>query len=150
MKALDKIRESKRLIIERVSSDGGYGELHMPGWTGSVIWSCGCGWEHVSVSPYKHRITPEWDDMCIIKDIFFENSEWAVQFPPAKEEYINNMPNCLHLWRPINEKLPIPPSVLTGVRNGQTRESVLEEIKECSKYDVPGQIEMEEYLQSIT
>lgn len=36
------------------------------------------------------------------KDMFFKEDEIVVQYHPAKSEYVNNMPNCLHLWRPTN------------------------------------------------
>lgn len=57
------------------------------------------GLEHVSVSPYDQSITPTWDDMCRIKDIFWDEEELVVQVHPPKSEYVNIMPNCLHLWR---------------------------------------------------
>ncbi len=44
------------------------------------------------------------------KDMFFKEDEIVVQYHPAKSEYVNNMPNCLHLWRPTNGALPTPPS----------------------------------------
>jgi len=115
---LTSIKKSKYLRIRRISQDGGCGELRMPSWKGSVIWSRGAGWEHISAAPYNHRITPGWDDMCLIKDIFFNAEEWAVQFHPAKSEYVNDLPNCLHLWRPVNGRLPTPPAELTGRSRG--------------------------------
>jgi hypothetical protein len=48
--------------------------------------------------------------MCAIKDMFFEPEEAAVQYHPAKSQYVNNHPYCLHLWRPNNgTDLPTPP-----------------------------------------
>lgn len=79
-----------------------------------VIASDGCGWEHVSVS-CESKI-PTWDIMCKIKDLFFYDDEVVMQLHPKKEEYINNHTNCLHLWRPINEKIPTPPSILVGYK----------------------------------
>ena len=75
MRTLEQIKESKRVIVGITGIDGGQGEIHTATWTGSVIWSFGGGWEHVSVSPYKKRIMPSWDDMCMIKDIFFNDDE---------------------------------------------------------------------------
>lgn len=72
----------------------------MDSWAGSVIWGCNeDGMEHVSVSPADWRITPSWDDMCIIKDIFWEDDETVIQVHPPKSQYVNLVPNCLHLWR---------------------------------------------------
>lgn len=61
--------------------------------------SDGGGWQHVSVSvEYDHR-PPNWDTMCRVKDLFWDDEDWVVQFHPAKSEYVNHHPGCLHLWR---------------------------------------------------
>ena len=57
------------------------------------------------MSPYNRKITPTWDDMCAIKDVFFEDEEAAIQLHPKKSEYVNIMSNCLHLWRPKDPEL---------------------------------------------
>ena len=117
MKSLNEIKDCNRLVISRIGIDGGMGDIHMPTWIGSVIWSFGGGWEHVSVMPYKKQITPSWDNMCMLKDIFFKEDECVVQYHPPKSEYVNNAPNCLHLWRPINQELPQPPSIMVGLKS---------------------------------
>jgi len=72
-----------------------------------AIASTGSGWDHVSVSNIDH--TPSWDVMEAIKNKFFEANEFAVEFHPRREEYVNNMNTCLHLWRPNNNmSLPYP------------------------------------------
>ena len=109
MKGLEELKKIPRLIINTIGIDGGQGEIHIGKWVGSVIWSFGGGWEHVSVCPYKKHIIPSWEDMCRIKDMFWGDEERVVQFHPAKSKYINLMPNCLHLWRPIEEYMPEPP-----------------------------------------
>jgi hypothetical protein len=70
------------------------------------------GWEHVSVS-IKHR-TPNWMEMCWVKDQFWNEDECAVQYHPPRDEYINYHPYCLHLFRPLNEVFPMPPTILIG------------------------------------
>ena len=55
------------------------------------------GLEHVSVQLFK-RI-PTWEEMCEIKDIFWEDEEMVVQIHPKKSEYVN-ITEALHLWRP--------------------------------------------------
>lgn len=124
------IGECKRLSIQKVGIDGGAGIIAMPSWQGSVIWSTGGGWDHVSVAPFKRRITPSWDDMCMIKDIFFEDDEAVIQIHPPKSEYVNNVPNCLHLWR-YQGAFILPPSILIGVRDGQNAGSVRDEIRKA-------------------
>ena len=116
MKTLEALKQVPNLLVGRTSIDGGQGEVHFHGWTGSVIWSFGGGWEHVSVCPYKRHIVPSWDDMCKLKDMFFKDDEVVVQYHPAKSEYVNNMPNCLHLWRPFEEVMPTPPSIMVGIK----------------------------------
>jgi hypothetical protein len=64
-------------------------------------------WDHVSVS-LSFR-TPLWEEMCYIKDLFFEPDEWVVQFHPAKSDYINDHPYVLHLWRLCEGEFPKPP-----------------------------------------
>ena len=86
----------------------------------TVIWSYGGGWEHVSIDG-KNR-TPTWDEMCSIKDMFFSDDECCVQYHPPKSEYVNNIPYCLHIWKPIAQYsgvLPIPPSLLVGIKGVQ-------------------------------
>ena len=116
MRKLYELMNTPNLLVCRTAQDGGCGEIHFHKWTGSVIWSYGGGWEHVSVSPFKKHITPSWDDMCKIKDMFFEEEETVVQYHPAKSEYVNNMPNCLHLWRPLVDVMPTPPSIMVGIK----------------------------------
>ena len=72
------------------------------------------GWEHVSVSANKRP--PTWDEMCFVKNIFWDEEEMVVQFHPPKSEYVNFHPHCLHLWRPITMTIPMPPSLLVGPR----------------------------------
>ena len=72
-----------------------------------VISGTGFGWDHVSVS-LKHRC-PTWDEMCFIKNIFFKPDELVLQFHPPKKDYKNLHPFCLHLWRPWNQEIILPP-----------------------------------------
>lgn len=72
------------------------------------------GWEHVSVS--TRRRTPNWREMCFIKDLFWKLEECVVQFHPPRSEYVNNHPYCLHLWRQSKTQMPMPPSILVGYK----------------------------------
>lgn len=96
-------------------SIGNYGAFYIPfeSQVLKVIASEGNGWEHVSVS-LKNRC-PNWKEMCFIKDLFWDSEDTVIQYHPPKSQYINNFPYCLHLWRPINEKIPLPPQDLVGV-----------------------------------
>lgn len=131
MKTLEELKETPNLSIFNTAADGGVGVIWQAGKRyGSVIWSNGGGWEHVSIAPYKKSHTPTWDEMCRLKEMFFRDDEVVVQFHPAKSEYVNNMPNCLHLWRPLNEVMPTPPAIMVGVKKGQSKAEVIKAIQE--------------------
>lgn len=134
MKTLQELKQTHNLMIKHSSEDGGMGEVRYGKLIGSVIWSFGGGWEHVSIAPYKRSYTPSWDEMCRLKDMFFHDDEVVVQYHPAKSEYVNNLPNCLHLWRPIDEVMPTPPAIMVGVKSGQTSKEIREEIEKLDRY----------------
>lgn len=79
-----------------------------------AIASNGMGWEHVSVS-LSNRC-PTWGEMCFIKDLFWDEGDCVIQYHPPKSEYVNNHPFALHLWRPIGISIPMPPSILVGLK----------------------------------
>ena len=137
MKTLDEIKRNERIYVNKLTEDGGSGIIALPTWKGTVIWSHGAGWDHVSVAPLNHRITPTWDDMCRIKDIFFKDNEAVIQIHPPKEEYVNNLPNCLHLWSCYYKEMILPPSCLVGIKKGQTQSDLLREVKEA--YEMAGE-----------
>lgn len=69
-------------------------------------------WEHASVSlPDFPRLCPSWDEMCLVKDLFWDDSECVVQFHPPKQDYVNIHPGVLHLWRWRNGMYVLPPKV---------------------------------------
>lgn len=73
------------------------------------------GWEHVSVSlGDRPDRCPSWDEMCLVKSLFWSDEESVVQFHPPKSEYVNAHSGCLHLWKCVNQQFPIPPSILVG------------------------------------
>lgn len=111
MKTLAELKETPNLLILETGEDGGTGVIKYGRFSGTVVWSNGGGWEHVSVSAFKKSYTPTWDEMCHFKDMFFREDETVVQYHPAREDYVNIMTNCLHLWRPIGESLPKPPRI---------------------------------------
>lgn len=137
MKTLDEILASKKINIIDGGADGFRGTIHLYRWSGTVVCSTGAGWEHVSVSPFKKHITPEWSEMNQVKDIFWNDDEAVIQIHPPKAQYVNNMPNCLHLWRCSYRDMILPPSVLVGVREGQTKEEFIKELGEA--YEIAGE-----------
>ncbi len=74
------------------------------------------GWEHVSVTmrgakPDLFR-TPNWNEMCVIKDLFWNEDETVLQFHPKESKYVNLHPFVLHLWKKSGEDFPLPPMIL--------------------------------------
>ncbi len=79
----------------------------------------GVPWDHVSVhasEPFLVGImsiesTPIWDEMCHIKDLFWDDEDCVVQYHPPKIDYVNCHKYTLHLWHPTEDRLPMPPKV---------------------------------------
>lgn len=80
--------------------------------TFNVIASDGMDWEHVSVSIDNVERCPKWNEMCKIKEMFFEDNETVMQLHPVKAEYVNIHEYTLHLWRPLKEKIPLPNKIM--------------------------------------
>ena len=133
MKSFDVIKSDSSLRNIQPYYGGIVGEIHIGGWDGTFVCTNNLGWEHVSVCPFAKRITPSWDDMCKVKDIFFEEDEAVIQIHPAKKDYVNNMSNCLHIWKCTYTDMVLPPSCLVGIRKGQTADDLEREIDEYCK-----------------
>lgn len=114
MKTLEELKQDKRIIIQQTADDGGWAIGYLKGSKIPVmiIFSWGGGWDHVSVS-YPSRCCT-WDEMCEVKDIFFRDDECVVQYHPAKADYINRHPYCLHIWKPQQQSIPVPPKYMVG------------------------------------
>lgn len=90
------------------------------------IISDGVGWQHVSVSiPGSPNETPTWADMCAVKDLFWEPEECVMQLHPPHSQYVNMHKGCLHLWKPLDAPIPMPPGWMVGyTKECQTEEEV--------------------------
>jgi hypothetical protein len=75
-----------------------------------IIASNGDGWDHVSISLVNR--TPTWAEMDFVKRLFFKDDEIAMQLHMPPKDHINCHPNCLHLWRPHQGAIPVPPSIM--------------------------------------
>ena len=135
MKTVEEILSSGVIYSDKlkIGDDGFKGFLVIDRLDMSFVASWGGGWEHVSVAPLKKKVTPSWETMCKVKDLFYKPSEAAIQIHPPKDEYVNNMPNCLHLWRAIDKEMLLPPSFMVGLRKGQTIAELQAEIDEYYK-----------------
>ena len=118
MKKLEEIKQITNLKIIQEAEDG-----FLAIWTNpidrkqySIILSWGGGWEHLSVNPISQNKTPSWDFMCQLKEMFFRDDEACVEYHPARKDYISQLDHCLHIWKPLREKLPVPPSIFVGLK----------------------------------
>lgn len=124
-----KVPEEYRFTDERhmmgsTAEDGNNGvfEMRLGGGKGrgaklraKMIASDGGGWEHVSVTLNRNRC-PTWEEMCKIKDLFWDGDDAVIQIHPLEEDYISNHDYCLHMWRPSAQKLPLPPAWMVGFK----------------------------------
>lgn len=114
----DELSSRNDFEIIRKGFDGGMGRFTKGSQKEmTVIWSFAGGWEHVSIDGKKRM--PTWEEMCQLKDMFFDDTECCVEYHPPKSEYVNNVNYCLHIWKPIEKysgKLPIPPSIFVGLK----------------------------------
>jgi len=47
--------------------------------------------------------------MKFIKNLFFEPDELVIQFHPPEKDYKNIGETVLHLWRPWDQEIKLPP-----------------------------------------
>jgi len=82
----------------------------------TVVISDRNGWDHVSVtlSCNKRDVKrcPTWEEMCYIKELFFDETEYVIQIHPAKGDYVNDHQWCLHLWKCTDRDFPKPPTIM--------------------------------------
>jgi hypothetical protein len=69
-------------------------------------------WDHVSASLPDR--CPTWEEMDYLKRLFFKPDEVCFQLHMPPNENISNHPYCLHIWRPLEAKIPLPPSIMVG------------------------------------
>ena len=123
MKSIEEIKSTRNLFIEDENPNDGFCGYYYDSINNkrlTFIFSYQLGWEHLSVSmPSK---TPSWDQMCRMKDIFWNKDEVCVEYHPKEEDYVNMHPHCLHIWRPIEEYLPTPPHLLVGFTDDEKKD----------------------------
>lgn len=115
---LEKYREKRGPLASKKGDEFGAFQIPYQSFTLMVLATNGEDvkpqWEHVSVS-LRNR-TPNWNEMCFIKDLFWGEDEAVVQYHPPKKAYINNHPHCLHMWKPVGKEIPLPPDILVGLK----------------------------------
>lgn len=109
MRELDKIKDNYAVSVEQEGLDGfmAYWEFNSRKYL--IIVSNGGGWEHISISSVSGNHLPSWNTMCALKNLCFLPGETVVQYHPAESNYVNIVNDCLHLWQPQVDSLPLPP-----------------------------------------
>lgn len=121
MKKRDEIYSSISLRMGTVIDAGEEGvAVQIPFGPATIqcIASWGMGWDHVSITIAEQDRCPEWEEMCFIKEVFWDEDETVIQYHPAKIDYINCHPYCLHIWKPQDAVLPVPPYLMIGPKDG--------------------------------
>ena len=132
MRNVDEIKQTRGIMIKR-EDDNGFGgtmfktviykgknvEFDYPL---NFIFSVADGWEHLSVSTPTR--CPTWEEMQFMKEVFWKDNEVCYQLHPAKENYINNHPYCLHIWRKIGNDPELPPTWMVGFNVGVTEQEI--------------------------
>ncbi len=110
MKTLEQIKPALQNEVVKYFEEGKDGlavAIQKEGVFYKIIASWGDGWDHVSMSLDSR--CPAWAEMCWVKELFWNAEETVVQYHPAKSRYVDCHPNCLHLWKPQKQTLPLPP-----------------------------------------
>lgn len=85
--------------------------------------SDGSLWDHVSVTvaPIGKNATrcPTWEEMCWVKDQFWNKDEVVWQYHPAESDYVSDHHYCLHLWKKQGFEMPTPDPQMVGRTKGQ-------------------------------
>ena len=124
---IDRYRLRDQRVIDLYGSvgDGTCGAFMFPSCVDYrqlvVIASAGDGWEHVSVSRQKR--TPTWAEMDQVKRLLWDDEEAVMQLHPPRSMWVNHHPYCLHLWRPVEAAIPLPPPILVGPAPGDKVEA---------------------------
>lgn len=110
-----RIRNGRFRTDEGHGNNGAFFIPTRPGQTPlKVIASDGEGWEHVSISLPDR--CPSWAEMCRIKALFWDDEDAVMQLHPPRSDWVNNHQFCLHLWRPMQSAIPLPPSLMVGIK----------------------------------
>lgn len=108
MKDLGELRQ----YAVQIGLDGGAFKVPYRGRILLVVAAYGSGWDHVSVSLQDGNRPPNWAEMEHVKRLFFKDEECAMQLHVPVAEHISIHPNVLHLWRPQNGTIPMPPRLM--------------------------------------
>lgn len=75
------------------------------------------GWEHVRVSVGKSR-APNWHVMEALKNVFWASDDVVMQLHLPPDSFKNPREHIMHLWRPVDGGIPVPPPICLGHNPG--------------------------------
>lgn len=125
MKVPEKFRLRKHKVLGSDSSFGNNGFFIIPhyrirDYEIRCQVSDGLGWEHVSVTiareGEKASRCPTWEEMCFVKSTFWDKQDCVIEYHPPESEYVSNHHFCLHLWKPTTVDIPLPDSLMVGIK----------------------------------
>ena len=140
MKNIEEIKQNQYVQIIKEGRDGFGGIVYDKKTRTKLnfILSWGAGWEHCSVSiTDRYKRCPSWEQMCFIKDSFWNDDECCVEYHPAKKDYVNNHEYCLHIWKPIDQEIPTPPSLMVGLKKDYSPEEMTKLISMIRNGELP-------------
>ena len=112
MRPVEQLKSIFKDSIDAEGEDGFHALYSTQGITYILQISWGGGWEHASISVLAPiRRVPTWEEMCVFKDLIWQESECVMQFHPPKANYVNFCKYALHLWKPTNKEIPQPPMI---------------------------------------
>lgn len=113
-----RLHLSEKAEEGRISGEGLNGRFKVQGPCGAklFLWAFDGArdWEHVAVDLDPPRRSPNWQEMCFAKDLFWGPEECVMQIHPPLSQYVKNNYTRLHLWKPKDAAIPQPPSRLVG------------------------------------
>jgi len=148
-KVPEKYRLKNHPLVPSTEQDGNNGGFLIPhyridGYQFYCQASDGYGWEHLSITVRKKGKpadrTPTWAEMCWLKDLFWGNEDCVMQLHPSESQHISTHNFCLHLWRPIGQPIPQPPSIMVGskdLEHDKLKNASVEELKKILKDAIP-------------
>jgi len=77
-------------------------------------------WEHAVVTRIDK--IPSWEEMCLVKKLYWGEDVTVIQFHPRKKDYWNIHPYSLHMWKHKDgHKLPDLQKVYSGDTTSHTK-----------------------------
>lgn len=84
----------------------------------TVICSQDIEWEHCSIVIRGSKRLPNYRELTYVKSLFWSEDDLVVQYFPPKEYHVNNLSNCLHLFRNRLNRIATPPAEMVGILEG--------------------------------